>query len=271
VVIPPEVEIEIMSRLARIEREESVSIVLAVESGSRAWGFPSPDSDYDVRFVYSRPVDWYLAVDLDQRRDVIERDIVDEIDLNGWDVRKALRLLGGSNPAIVEWLQSPIRYLERGAFAASASALLPDVYSQNRGIHHYRSMATSNFRGYLRADNVPLKKYFYVLRPLLAVRWIERYESPPPVEFEKLFHLVTDEVGLLDEVRSLLERKRGSPELGLAPPIAAIDRFVEDELLRLSTLASTREVPPGIFDRLNALFRATLGEMVAASSHLTSS
>jgi uncharacterized protein len=186
--IPPDVHTEIMSRLARTERDEGVRNILAIESGSRACGFATPNSDFDVRFIYARPADWYLAVDLEERRDVIEYGITDNIDLNGWDIRKALRLFWKSNPAFVEWIQSPIKYIEVGTFATGVRELLPHVYAQESGIYHYRSMAKTNYRGYLRADFVPLKKYFYVLRPLLSVRWIERYGTAAPIEFDRLLH-----------------------------------------------------------------------------------
>lgn len=176
--IPEPVRSEILRRIQGAEREHGVRVLLAVESGSRAWGFESPNSDYDVRFIYAHEVVWYLSVDLESKRDVIEYPIVDDIDLNGWDVRKALRLFARSNPAFVEWIQSPIVYMERGGFAASVRNLLPAVYSCISGVHHYRSMAQTNYRGYLKAGLVPLKKYFYVLRPLLSVRWLERHGKP---------------------------------------------------------------------------------------------
>ncbi|MFO0121331.1 MAG: DNA polymerase beta superfamily protein, partial [Inhella sp.] len=115
--IPAPVHSEILTRIERAEREHGVRVLLAVESGSRAWGFESPNSDYDARFIYANTSDWYLSVKLEDKRDVIEYPITDEIDLNGWDVRKALRLFARSNPAIVEWIQPPIVYLERGNFA----------------------------------------------------------------------------------------------------------------------------------------------------------
>lgn len=104
---------EILARLKQIEKDEDVDIFYACESGSRAWGFPSADSDYDVRFIYSRPTDWYLSID--EKRDVIELPIVDEIDISGWDVKKALKLLRKSNPPLLEWLQSPIVYKNKPA------------------------------------------------------------------------------------------------------------------------------------------------------------
>ncbi len=176
----PEIREEILARIRKAEDEHDVRVLLAVESGSRAWGFASPDSDYDARFIYVNRPDWYLSVGLEEQRDVIEYDIVDEIDLNGWDLRKALRLFWRSNPAFVEWIQSPIVYVEEGRLATQVRALLPRVYSCTSGVHHYRSMARTNHRGYLRADQVPLKKYFYVLRPLLAARWLEKYQTTPP-------------------------------------------------------------------------------------------
>lgn len=232
-------------------------MLLAVESGSRAWGFESPNSDYDARFIYANRPDWYLSVNLEDKRDVIEYPIIDEIDLNGWDVRKALRLFARSNPAFVEWIQSPIVYLERGSFAADVRRLLPSVYSCARGVHHYRSMAKTNYRGYLKTDPVPLKKYFYVLRPLLSVRWLERQGKPAPIEFENLLHLIDDQRTLLADIKTLLERKKDTPEMGLAPPVESIHAFIEQELDRLETV-QVQTIPLAAMDSLNEVFRAVV-------------
>jgi predicted nucleotidyltransferase len=258
--IPDAIRAEIMTRLARTEREHGVRIVLAVESGSRAWGFHSPNSDYDVRFLYARPSAWYQAVDLEERRDVIEYPIVDDIDLNGWDVRKALRLFWKSNPAFMEWIQSPINYIEQGAFAEGARSLIDQVYSVERGIYHYRSMAKTNYRGYLRAERVPLKKYFYVLRPLLAVRWLERYGTAAPIEFGKLLHLIADQPQLTQAIDALLHQKREAPEMGLAAPVPIIHRFIDDELARLEAIAPPRDERATPLPMLNALFHRVLAE-----------
>ena len=258
--IPHDIRLEIMHRLAHTEREEDVRIILAIESGSRAWGFASPNSDFDVRFIYVRSPDWYLAVDLEERRDVIEYGITDDIDLNGWDIRKALRLFWKSNPTFVEWIQSPITYIESGGFATGARDLLPSVYSQESGIYHYRSMAKTNYRGYLRADSVPLKKYFYVLRPLLSVRWIERYGSAAPIEFDKLLHLIDGQRQLLADIEALLVKKRDLPEMGFSEPIASINLFIEIELERLESVNPQRAVKSEPLPLLNALFHTTLRE-----------
>jgi predicted nucleotidyltransferase len=258
--IPADVQAEILRRLARAEQEHDVRILMAIESGSRAWGFASPNSDFDVRFIYAHPADWYVAVDLEERRDVIEYGITDDIDLNGWDLRKALRLFWKSNPAFVEWIQSPIRYIVDGGFMDGARALLPHVYGTDSGIHHYRSMAKTNYRGYLRAGQVPLKKYFYVLRPLLSVRWIERHGGAAPLEFERLLAMLDDQPALVGDIRDLLARKRAAPELGLSDPIPSINAFIESELARLEGYATERQKRESVLPSLNALFHATLDE-----------
>ena len=173
---------EIKRRLAALEKSEDAAILLCVESGSRAWGFESSDSDYDVRFIYVRRPEAYLSIDLESHRDVIERPIVDEIDLSGWDIRKALKLFQKSNPPLLEWLQSPLIYVERDSFAGRLRALLPDYYSPRNCFHHYFHMARGNVREYLRGETVWRKKYFYVLRPLLALRWLELGLGPVPME-----------------------------------------------------------------------------------------
>ncbi|MDC8760949.1 nucleotidyltransferase domain-containing protein [Janthinobacterium fluminis] len=258
--IPTDIHAEIMRRLAAVEQTEGVRILLAIESGSRAWGFASPNSDFDVRFIYVRPKDWYLAVDLESRRDVIEYPIVDDIDLNGWDVRKALMLFSSSNPAFVEWVQSPIQYMSNGVFSAASKELLPMVYSFEKGIYHYRSMAKTNFRGYLMADMVPLKKYFYVLRPLLAVRWIETYHTAPPIEFDALLHLIGGQDQVLEDIHALLARKKQSLEKEVAPQIKSLNAFIEAELSSLESLVPEKSERHGAMDKLNQLFHAILEE-----------
>ena len=152
----------IQKELAQIEQTQNVRILLAVESGSRAWGFASPDSDYDVRFIYVRPKDAYLR--LQKHRDVIELPINDALDINGWDLTKTLRLLHKSNPTLFEWGASPIVYLETD-FAARFKSVMGRYFSSKRGLYHYIHMAAGNYREYIKGDMIKAKKYFYVLRP----------------------------------------------------------------------------------------------------------
>lgn len=253
------VRAEIMHRLQQTEQQEDVRILMAIESGSRAWGFASPNSDYDVRFIYVRPKDWYVAVDFEEKRDVIEYPIVDEIDLSGWDVRKALRLFWKSNPSFVEWLRSPISYIDQGCFKTKACERLPHVYSIEKGIHHYLSMVKNNYRTYLKTDYVPLKKYFYVLRPLLAIRWLTRYQSVAPIEFHRLLS-VLDDVPVLAAIEDLLAQKKVSTEKTLIPAVAVIQHFIEGELSHLEKATVPKWHSTGEIAILNELFHRVLSE-----------
>ncbi|WP_434341357.1 nucleotidyltransferase domain-containing protein [Motilimonas cestriensis] len=249
---------DILSRLEKTEKKFDVKILMAIESGSRAWGFASPNSDYDVRFIYVNKPDWYLSVDLEDKRDVIEYPIVDDIDLNGWDVRKALKLFWKSNPAFVEWIQSPISYIDDGYFRTESLKLLPEIYSPEKGIYHYRSMAKTNYRGYLREDMVPLKKYFYVLRPLFSIMWLEKYGAAAPIEFDKVLSLVTDNE-LIDTVYALLERKKISEEKMLAPAIPVLNKYIENQLARLEDIKLPKTDRSFEMAQLNELFHSVLG------------
>lgn len=256
--IPPDIHAEIMKRIYAAEREHNVKVLYAVESGSRAWGFASPNSDYDVRFIYVHPRDWYLTIDLEDKRDVIEYPIVDEIDINGWDLRKALQLLWRSNPGIVEWLQSPIIYIDDGVFAPAVRSLLADVYSPLRGIYHYRSMAKNNYREHLKKDLVTLKKYFYALRSLVSMMWIEKFESPAPIEFHLLRELLTEYPDVNAEIDVLLERKKQAQEKEMSPAIPLLNGFIEAMLERYESLDLNQEDRQRNIEPLSALFQSYL-------------
>lgn len=260
--IDPAIRAEILRRLAAAEVEHGVRILYAVESGSRAWGFASPDSDYDVRFIYVRPADWYLSYDIEYRRDVIEYPIVDLIDCSGWDLRKALYLYTRSNGALLEWLYGPIRYREHGDCAAGLRALASEAMNPLALCYHYSHMARRNAREYLDGAQVRLKKYFYVLRPLLAIRYLEAGLGPPPVRFEALVEAVAPPA-LRPDIAALLERKRHTGELGHGDPIPSINAFIADELERHQSQFSGVGRPdlldgPRLREALNALFRAAV-------------
>jgi len=259
--IDKEIRAEIMRRIKSAEKEHNVNILFAIESGSRAWGFASPNSDYDVRFIYAHPQDWYLDINVEAKRDVIEYPIVDEIDINGWDIRKALMLFWKSNPAFVEWIQSPIVYVDDGHFAKNVSELLPSIYMHEKGIYHYKHMAKTNYRGYLREDEVLLKKYFYVLRPLLAIKWLEENKEPAPIEFDVLRTLIADDRVLSNEVENLLVRKKASLEKDRIPRVPAINDFIEKELERLEDYADVPEREAKDMLALNKLFKTIISRV----------
>ena len=254
-IIDKEVRAEILRRIKAAEQEHDVKVLFAIESGSRAWGFASPNSDYDVRFIYAHKQDWYLDINVENKRDVIEYPIVDEIDINGWDIRKALMLFWKSNPAFVEWVQSPIVYVDDGIFAQQARDLLSSVYAHEKGIYHYKHMAKTNYRGYLRKEEVPLKKYFYVLRPLLAIKWLEQKGEPAPIEFDVLRVLIEDNKTLSKAIEDLLIKKKMSLEKDKIPQVSVINAFIESELERLEGYADVPERAADDMQDLNKLFK----------------
>lgn len=237
--IAPEVRQRVLQALTEIEARHDVKVLFACESGSRGWGFASPDSDYDVRFIYVHRLPWYLSVEPD--RDVIELPISDELDVSGWELRKALRLLRRANPVLQEWLDSPVVYRQEDAWAAHMRELVPRFFSALRGRYHYLSMAKKNFRGYLQGENVRLKKYLYVLRPLLAVQWIDGGMGKPPMRFAELVGGLVDDAALLDEINRLLEIKMQSGEAEYSPRWPRIHDFIECALLRDAMLADYKK------------------------------
>jgi len=254
---------EIEHRLLEVEEAEGVRILFAVESGSRAWGFPSRDSDYDVRFVYLHQPEWYLSVNLESQRDVIERPLADSLDLDGWDIRKALKLFAKSNPPLLEWLDSSIVYRDCFRFSERLRALRATFFSPPACAYHYLHMAQGNYRTYLRGPVVWVKKYFYVLRPLLAVRWIEQGRGIVPMLFPRLLETVADRPSLVTEIMDLLQRKIAGEELDKGPAIAPIQDFISNELSRLETLEVHSVRPQIDQDKLNYVFREMLNTVWA--------
>ena len=231
--IDPQMRAQILECLERLEREHDVKVLFACESGSRGWGFASPDSDYDVRFIYVNRLSWYLTVE--PGRDVIEEPISGDLDVNGWDLRKSLQLLRQSNPTLLEWLRSPIMYREEADTMARMRTLAEQGFSSVRGYHHYVSMAKKNFREHLRGEEVRYKKYLYVLRPLLAARWIRDGRGVPPMRFAALAEMTLDDRPLLDEINRLLEVKMRAGEAATSPRWPGIHDFIEGELAAAET------------------------------------
>ncbi len=247
------IHLSIKARLAEIEAENEMRIVYACESGSRAWGFPSADSDYDVRFIYVRPLEWYLSID--DKRDVVEFAINDRLDISGWDIKKALHLLRKTNPPLLEWIGSPIIYLDQFGVVDQLRQLAQDYYSPSVCLYHYLHMARGNFREYLQGDIVWVKKYFYVLRPIMAMRWIERGLGMVPTDFNVAVAGLQLEPELNLAISKLLESKRAGDELDRGERIPLISNFIESELARWDNAEfPQRRHAPGT-DKLDAFFR----------------
>jgi predicted nucleotidyltransferase len=226
----------VRKRLLEIEKEHNVTILYAVESGSRAWGFESSDSDYDIRFIYAHHKNWYLNIL--PKKDVIEYPIINVFDYSGWDLRKTMFLMNKSNPVLFEWLKSPIVYYKDDDSYKIMEQLSYDYFSPVSSIYHYLHMANGNYRQYFQSDKVKIKKYFYVLRPILACMWIETYKESPPMELEKLLTQITDKE-LLSRIIVLLEKKKSGIELGIEPIIEIINNFMENKLQHLENIVNT--------------------------------
>jgi predicted nucleotidyltransferase len=237
----PDVVRRIDGRLADIRAEHGVSIPWAVESGSRAWGFPSPDSDYDCRFVFVRPIDQHLTPW--PRRDVIETPLDDVLDVNGWELGKALKLLLKGNSVIIEWLKSPVVY---GGDPAFRDALLGfgERFADRQVIaRHYLHMGQRQRRKHFTDHaSVPQKKIFYALRPAAALRWLRlRPEAViAPMHFPTLMRECDPPEALAALVEDLMARKAISHEMGTEALPPAIGAFIDQEF----DLAA-RDIAPG--------------------------
>lgn len=237
--------------LEKIEKDHDVKILYACESGSRAWGFASKDSDYDVRFIYMHEKDWYFGID--DLRDVIELPVNEVLDVNGWDVRKALRLFRKSNAPLYEWLQSPVVYKMDNRFFNEISKLAPEYFLLRAGYHHYLSMAKNCFENELQGDEVKVKKYFYALRPVLACHWIVDKHEMPPMEFGILRQFINTELD--QEIDNLLKLKEQGNEKLFTPQIRAIHEFIEKEIRYCEENGKDIEERQNNTDNLNNLFR----------------
>lgn len=238
---------EIINKLKEIEKKEHVKIIYAIESGSRAWGFESVDSDYDVRFIYVRRKEDYLC--LDEKSDVIELPIDEVFDISGWDLKKALRLLYKSNPSLLEWFASPIIYKETKE-ASYIKEVIPFYFSSKKLYCHYKRMAKQHLK-YVNKEMVPVKKYLYILRCVLSSQYILEYKKQPPIEIERLIEYELPKE-VRDDVNKLLMIKKNSNEKQYFNHISSLDEFIMNSLEEDMPFIEDREVS---WDRLNDVFR----------------
>ena len=217
----------ILQKLSELEQSENIKILYACESGSRAWGFASPDSDFDVRFIYARPVDDYLGIT--ELPDNVGLPVNEVLDIGGWDIKKALKLFLKSNSTLYEWLQSPIIYKGDSAFADDLRKLMSQYFSLRSGANHYLSMAHNTLRDDLQTEQVKLKRYFYALRPAFACLWIVGKQSVPPMEFGHLRVMITDNE-VQNAIDDLLEQKKDADEKAFITSVALLNEWLSDTL-----------------------------------------
>lgn len=247
-----EMNVLVPEKLKEIEEKYDVEVLWAVESGSRAWGFASPDSDFDVRFIYRRKWDSYYR--LDAVRDVIEEPVDEVWDLNGWDLDKTLKLLHNSNPTLYEWLNSPIVY-KTTIFRDRVIPLLKEYFSVKKMMYHYLNTAKGNKKANLSKDKIKPKKYFYVIRPLLACRWIYERRKAPPVLFDTLVKEYMPEE-LMPSLNYLLDIKMNNPEKSEISHVADLDEFIDKEIAKYEAiLMNMNDEDSKSWDLANELFK----------------
>jgi uncharacterized protein len=240
----------IVNKLKEIELQKGVEILYAVESGSRAWGFASPDSDYDIRFIYKHKPEYYLS--LWEKPDVIEFMTPDDLDGSGWDIAKVLRLLAKSNSPLLEWLFSPVVYYQDEAFVQQMQALAKDCFSPIATLHHYLG-TTKNFMDVCEQDQVKLKSYFYALRTALAGRWIIEQNSFPPVDFMELLPIAPQNIQ--DKVIELMNIKANQDEKYLHPKEVLITDYLRETVLFNQEKAVTLRSGKKMSEALDGVFR----------------
>ncbi len=239
----------IQKLLSDLESERRLEILYACESGSRAWGFHSPDSDYDIRFIYRRPVkDCYLVT---SGSDTIEIPIKDDLDPGGWELRKALGLLAKSNGALIEWLHSPIVYRANEEFLKEMRELARDNLSRRGLANHYRGMAHRVVETGLKEESPSGKAYLYAVRATLAAQHVIETGTPPPVEFSDLLHYLIPEDR--EAVDFLLEWKKTAGEKDSPERMSTIDRFVKELLEQFGRICDQLPKDPPSQDPFNEM------------------
>lgn len=233
--LPQHVYGEANVRLGRLEVEDGCTILLAIESGSRAWGFPSPDSDNDVRFIYARPASQYLG--LNQPEDFINKPLDGLWDIEGWDIRKALGLLVKGNATAAEWLQSPLIYRENGPVPYRLRDLIKRHASPQASAKHFYGMTNTCYEKDIRRGQskttetlINQKKYLYAIRGASSIAWIERYNEIPPMTLPALMSVDLYSLDIRHEIQALLDRKASLGEIGIGPRIEKLDFWIESKI-----------------------------------------
>lgn len=250
-------EEKIKKYLSDLEEEKGIEILLACETGSRAWGFPSPDSDFDVRIIYKHDKDWYLS--LTEEKDTIEYFLENnEIDISGWDLKKSLRLLAKSNPPLLERIQSPIIYKVDKEFLTGINSVAQKTYSRIATIHHYLSMAKKAFEEVTNTEEYKLKKFFYALRASVACLWILEKKEIPPIEFGKMLNGLDLPANLKTRIGELIEIKSTISETYRHKGEIVLTEFMKTCIERAENESKSLPASKGKMTDLNDFFLKTL-------------
>lgn len=243
---------EIIEHIKQLEEEKKIKILLAAESGSRAWGCPSPDSDYDVRIIYKRSKSEYLNID--DKPDTINYFHGELLDINGWDIKKTLKLIRKSNATPFEWAQSPIKYKEIDNFSSTILNLSKEYFQPRHSVNHYKGIAKNSYLSNDLSGEIKLKKLFYVLRPLMAAKWIIKKNEIPPMDIPNLIPIIEDKK-IVSHINDLLEIKSNANEDYVHKMDNLITDFIGKEFDYVSSiqLEDNSDVPSS--DQLNKKFK----------------
>ena len=228
---------KILKKLTELERQHHIKIFHAVESGSRAWGFSSKDSDYDIRFLYYHQPKWYFSVSK-QADNLVKMEENNLLDFAGWELKKALNLLLKGNMSLYEWIHSPIVYKQTDEFP-HFQALTQESYNPKALVFSYIGLAENNYKAYADREKPKLKKYLYILRTLAACRWIEQQQTPPPIEMDKLKEVFRQDSLIWDFLNKLIEEKKKGTELGIIDSPVLINRWIEEQLSYYTSFATS--------------------------------
>jgi predicted nucleotidyltransferase len=248
----------IIKELDNIEQTHGVKIIYACESGSRAWGFASKDSDYDVRFIYAHPNDWYLSIA--EKKDVIEIPVTEELDISGWDIRKSLRLLRKSNSPLLEWLSSPIVYKNVEAAVSPFYTLSKRAFLPESSCHHYLSMARSSIAKFQNAQDVKIKSYLYAARTILCCKWIIERVNQPPMLIQDLLIEYLPTGKIRDFVDKLINLKGNDSESTRIERSSHFEEYINEEFKSLD--AKIPKNPDNIsLKEFNSVFKDILEQI----------
>lgn len=251
----------IRNKLREVEKEHNIKIIHAIESGSRAWGFPSKDSDYDVRFLYINNLDHYLSID--QKRDVIDTPIVQddflgvEFDMNGWDIKKAISLATRGNAVVNEWLSSPVQYIFNNDYYSRLHKFIQETADLRAYFYFYRNYMRDPWNSYSKdgTQDIKIKHYCYVLRCALSLEWLEAQETPPPMDLPSLFKGIAISTELRNEIDQLITNKAVSTEADYMPRSGILDDFINNAISEERERPAKDELEANHLDKANALFR----------------
>jgi predicted nucleotidyltransferase len=244
---------KIQKYLEQLEIEKEIKILLACETGSRAWGFPSPDSDYDIRIIYVHKLDWYLTIN--ESKDSIDVMLENnDLDISGWELRKSLRLLSKSNAPLFERIQSPIVYKTDIEFVEQITELSQLCYSKIATMHHYLSMSKKMLEDIQGKPEYKLKKFFYALRTASACLWILEKEEMPPIEFSIILNSLDEMNPLKSRINELIKIKSKASESYLHSGEVEIINFIKEILERSDAIAKSLPSSKGNIATLNSFF-----------------